>query len=407
MKPLALRPPELLPLVPGGSWDFAGGARCGVVQAGIKKPDLPPVRDDVAVMLAPGVAAAVTTRSSAAAAPCRWTRARVPGPVDAVVVNSGNANASTGAQGEADVAATAAAVAEELGSAPERVLVCSTGVIGVPLPMPRLLAGARAATRRAREGADDGHRLARAILTTDLVPKEAAAELDGVRVGGIAKGSGMIYPDMATMLAFLCTDAAVAPADLQALVAELAERTFNAITVDGDTSTNDTLIVQATGQGEPLRPGSAGFRALALGLESVCRSLARAIARDGEGATTLVEVVVSGLGSDAEARRAARSVVRSNLLKAAIFGRDPNWGRIVGALGAAGVPQLDQLDLDLAGVPVLRGGRPLAFDEKTASDALCAPEVRIEARLPGSGLGVAWGCDLTEGYVKINADYRS
>lgn len=407
MKPLALPPLLEAPLVAGGSWDLVAAARCGVVSAGIKKPDLPPVRDDVAVLLAPGVAAAVTTRSSAAAAPCRWSRARVPGPVRAVVVNSGNANASTGAQGEADVAATASAAASVLGCSSDEILVCSTGVIGVNLPMQRLLPAVRTATERALQGADDGHRLARAILTTDLVAKEAAVDVGGVRVGGVAKGSGMIYPDMATMLGFICTDARVAPADLQALLREVADRTFNAITVDGDTSTNDTLIVQATGTGEVAAPGHAAWEALTLGLETVCRQLARAIARDGEGATTLVEVAVSGLGSDQEARQAARAVVRSNLLKAAIFGRDPNWGRIVGALGAAGVPHLDLLDLDLAGVPVLRAGRPLAFDERAASDALTAPTVRIEARLPGPGFGVAWGCDLTEGYVKINADYRS
>ncbi len=407
MKPLALPSQLAAPLLPGGSWDVVEAARCGVVSAGIKKPDQPPVRDDVAVLLADGVAAALTTRSSAAAAPCRWTRALVPGPVRAVVVNSGNANASTGLQGEEDTAATAAAVAGVLGCEPERVLVCSTGVIGVPLPMGRLLPAAQEAAARALEGADDGHRLARAILTTDLVPKEAAVDVGGVKVGGVAKGSGMIYPDMATMLAFVTTDARVEPAQLQRLLREVADRTFNAITVDGDTSTNDTLIVQATGTGLVAEPGMAAWEALALGLETVCRKLARDIARDGEGATTLVEVAVSGLADDAEARRAARAVVRSNLLKSAIFGRDPNWGRVVGALGAAGVPHLDTLDLDLAGVPVLRGGRPLAFDERAASQALRAPEVRIEARLPGPGLGFAWGCDLTEGYVKINADYRS
>lgn len=403
--------PELVgaPLLPGGTWASVPGTAAGVISAGIKKPTAPPSRDDVVVLLAPGTAAAVTTRSTAAAAPCLWTRARVPGPVTAVVVNSGNANASTGPQGVEDTAATAAVVADELGCSPDAVLVCSTGVIGVPMPMPRMLAGARAAAVRAREnpGMNEGHRAARAILTTDLVPKEAAVVVDGLRFGGMAKGSGMIHPNMGTMLGFVATDALVPAGALQRLVEEIAERTFNAITVDGDTSTNDTLIVQATGQGPEAVPGTQAWADLTLGLETVCRHLARAIAADGEGAKHLVEVVVLGTGSDAEARAAARAIARSPLVKSAIHGLDPNWGRIVGALGAAGVSHLDALDLDLAGVPVLRAGRPLDWDEKIASAAMESHEVRITARLPGPGIGYAWGCDLSADYVRINADYRS
>ena len=404
MKPIDT--PELagLPLLPGGTFTTVPGTSVGVVAAGIKKPKEPPSRDDVVVLHAPGVAAAVTTRSTAAAAPCAWTRARAPGAVTAVVVNSGNANASTGAAGARDVAETAAAVAEALSCPVDQVLVCSTGVIGVPLPMNRLVPAARQA---ASSLGGDGHRAAAAILTTDLVAKEAAVLVGGITVGGFAKGSGMIHPNMGTMLAFVATDAAAPAGALQALVESVADRTFNAVTVDGDTSTNDALIVLATGRGPEAVPGSAAWRDLALGLEVVCRKLARDIAADGEGASTLVEVVVLGLADDAEARRAARAVAGSSLVKAAIYGRDPNWGRIVGALGAAGVPDLDQLDLDLAGVPVLRRGQPIDFDEARASAALRAPEVRLTARLPGVGHGVAWGCDLTEGYVRINADYRS
>lgn len=404
MKPIPVPPQPAVALLPGGTFTSVPGTSVGVVQAGIKKPDQPPSRDDVLVLHAPGVAAAVTTRSTAAAAPCRWTRARVPGPVTAVVVNSGNANASTGTRGEADTAETAAAVAEVLGCPVDQVLVCSTGVIGVPLPMNRLAPAARAA---AASLGHDGHRAARAILTTDLVAKEAAVVVGGVTVGGIAKGSGMIHPNMGTMLGFVATDALVPAKALQVLVEQIADRTFNAVTVDGDTSTNDTLIVNATGLGVEAVPGSPAWRDLELGLETVCRHLARAIAADGEGASTLVECVVLGLADDEAARAAAKAVLRSSLVKAAIYGRDPNWGRIVGALGAAGVPDLDQLDLDLGGVPVLRGGQPIAVDEAAASAALKHPEVRLVARLPGVGHGVAWGCDLTEGYVRINADYRS
>lgn len=394
-----LPPAFSLPDTPGGTFTDIAGALAGVAEGAIKRPG----RDDVVVLVAPGSVAAVTTRSTAAAAPCLWTRALAPGRARAVVVNAGNANASTGAQGEADVRATAEAAARALGCEPSEVLVCSTGVIGVPMPMDRLLP---AVGRAAGDLGAHGHRAARAILTTDLVAKEALVEVDGVRVAGIAKGSGMIHPDMATMLAFLVTDAAVEPALLQAVLADAARRTFNAITVDGDMSTNDTLTLQATGRGVAVRAGEPGEAALRAAVEGVCARLARAIARDGEGADHLIEVVVEGTTDDALAMAAARAVARSPLVKTAIHGLDPNWGRIVGALGAAGVA-LHGLDLDLAGVPVLRAGAPLPFDEAQASAALEAPEVRIHARLPGPGLGWAWGCDLTDRYVRINADYRS
>jgi len=376
-------------------WSEVPGARVGCASwSG--------VREDVAVLWAPGAAAAVTTRSTAAAASCRWTRARSPGRCSAVVVNSGNANAATGAQGERDNAAMAAAAAAALGCPVDEVWVCSTGVIGQPLDMGRLLPAVREACAL---DADRG-RLARAIMTTDTRPKQARWS-GAVQVAGVAKGSGMIHPDMATMLGFAITDARVAPADLQALLEEVTEVSFNAITVDGDCSTNDTFIVQSTGTGPRARPGDDAWDALRCGLTAVATSLARAIAADGEGAEHLIEVVVEGLADDRRARRAARAVAGSSLVKAAVYGRDANWGRVVAALGQAGVPDLDRLELDFAGVPVLRGGAPVPVDEAAASAALAAPEVRILARLPGPGRGVAWGCDLTEGYVKINADYRS
>ena len=406
--PLApLAPPALPralthPMEEGGTITDVAGVSVGVAEGAIKKPG----RDDVVVLFAPGTAAAVTTRSTAAAAPCRWTRSLVPGRVTAVVVNAGNANASTGAQGEADVVRTAEAVAGVLRCEPREVLVCSTGVIGVPLPMDRLLPAVESAAAARGQDGHDGHRAARAILTTDLVPKEARVDVAGIRVAGIAKGSGMIHPDMATMLAFLVTDAEVEPALLQEVLEEAVGRTFNAVTVDGDMSTNDTVTLQATGRGRRVLPGEGSETALREGVLAVCASLARAIARDGEGAEHLIEVIVEGTVDERTAMAGARAVARSPLVKTAIHGMDPNWGRIVGALGAAGLP-LDGLDLDLAGVPVLRGGAPLPFDEAAASAALEAPEVRIHARLPGPGLGWAWGCDLTAGYVRINADYRS
>jgi glutamate N-acetyltransferase/amino-acid N-acetyltransferase len=270
--------------------------------------------------------------------------------------------------------------------------------------MDRLLPAVRRAASDPRAPAD---RAAAAIMTTDLASKTAAFRCGAVTVGGMAKGSGMIHPNMATMLGFLSTDAAVAPADLQRLLGAVVEETFNAITVDGDTSTNDAVIVQATGRGARVIPGSPAWDDLRRALTATARDLARQIAADGEGATTLIEAVVLGCADDGAARAAARAVLRSPLVKTAIHGRDPNWGRVVGALGAAEVPGLDALDLDFGGTPMLRGGRPLPFDEDAASRALDAPEVSLVARLTGPGVGRAWGCDLSADYVRINADYRS
>jgi len=399
--PLVVPALPRLPALDGG-WLAVSGTAAGVAAADVKGNGAR--RDDVAVLVAPGSAAAVTTTSTAAAASCHWTRARTPGPIHAVVINSGNANAATGPQGEADNARMAQVAAEALGCAADAVLVCSTGVIGVPLPMGRLLPGVQAAAGALTAPPDA---LARAILTTDLVPKTAAVRSHGITVGGFAKGSGMIHPGMATMLAFLATDAAVDPHDLHELLVAACDRSFHAITVDGDQSTNDTVIVQATGRGRRVRRGTPAYDALGEAITAVATDLARAIARDGEGATTLVECVVLGGPDDAAARRAARAVVGSSLVKSAIHGRDPNWGRILGALGQAGLPGLVGIDVDLAGVPVMRGGRPLPFDESTASAALQSPDVQIACRVPGAGLGRAWGCDLSADYVRINADYRS
>lgn len=390
------------PRIPGGGFLSVPGTRAGVAAADVKGNG--GTRNDVAVLVAPGVAGAVTTRSTAAAASCLWTRARVPGPVEAVVVNAGNANAATGPQGVADNAAMAAAAADTLGCPADAVLVCSTGVIGVPLPMDRLLPGVRAAA--ARLTASD-EMLARTILTTDLMPKQAAASRGGITVGGVAKGSGMIHPGMATMLCFLATDAKVDSVALQQLVGSIADRTFNQISVDGDMSTSDTFIVQATGRGQEAAPGSPAWADLEAALLAVAGDLAMAIARDGEGATCLITCTVDGGPDDAVARRAARAVAGSSLVKAAVHGRDANWGRVVGALGQAGLPALDALDVDFAGTPVLRAGRPVPFDEDAVSRALRAPDVSIACRVPGPGRGRAWGCDLSAEYVRINADYRS
>jgi len=251
-----------------------------------------------------------------------------------------------------------------------------------------------------------GRDAALAIMTTDTFFKETACQVGEITVGGIAKGSGMIHPNMATMLGFLATDVQVAPEHLQHLITEVSDATFNAITVDGDMSTNDTLTIQATGEGVLVEPGNEHWCHFEQAVYTVCRHLAREIARDGEGAEHLIECVVEGL-EESRARHVAREVIRSPLVKTAIHGKDANWGRIVGALGAVGVESLDALDLDVAGIPVLRNGQPVTVDEEAATLALGEQEVRIHVRLPGAGIGRAWGCDLTAGYVRINADYRS
>ncbi len=383
------------------------GIQTGVVSGTVKRADL--VRPDVAVISTPVPAAfaAVTTTSTAAAAPCIWTRARVPGMLRAVVVNSGNANAATGEQGVRDTEAMAQAVADVLGCDADSVLVCSTGVIGVPMPMHRVLPAVADASRRAANGEPSEYDVAAAILTTDLVRKESGAVHGGISVAGVAKGSGMIHPGMATMLGFAATDAAVDPADLQDLLAAACDVTFNQISVDGDMSTNDTLILIATGAGPVVERGTPAWDDLVCGVVHVCRDLARQIARDGEGARTLVTVALHGAENDVTARRLARAVIQSSLVKAAVHGCDPNWGRIVGALGHAGAIGLDQLDVDLGGVPVMRRGSPIPFDEPTASAAMGAADLTIRLTLPGNGHGIAWGCDLSAQYVAINADYRS
>jgi len=321
-----------------------------------------------------------------------------------VVINAGNANAATGPDGERHTAEMARATAEALGCATDHVLVCSTGVIGVPLP----IGSVTSAIVEAASSLDASmERAAQAILTTDTCTKVAGAQVAGVTVGGFAKGSGMIHPNMATMLGFLATDVSAPPEALQSLLQDVTDRSFNAITVDGDTSTNDTVILQATGCGLAAAPGEPAWEALREALLTTCTTLARAIARDGEGASRLLEVRVDGLGDDAAARAAARAVARSPLVKTAIHGCDPNWGRIVGALGAAGVDGLDTLNLTLAGHPVLAEARPLPFDEGTVSDAMDTDEVVVQITLPGTGQGLAWGCDLSAGYVTINADYRT
>ena len=393
------------------------GFQAAAVTAGLKASGKP----DLSLLLAPegAVCAGTFTTSLVRAACvdlCAERLAASGGHARAVLTNSGQANACTGDRGLIDSQRATQALADRLGVAAEEVLICSTGVIGVPIPMDTLLAGLDPLV--AALGPEGGAAAASAILTTDLIDKQIALEanLGGrrVRIGGMAKGSGMIHPNMATMLGYLSCDAGV-PADLwQAMVSRAVDRSFNAITVDGDTSTNDTYLAFAAG--EPLGPEH--FDALEAGLTAVSQHLAKAIARDGEGATCLIEVQVEGAATEAGARAIARTVCGSSLVKCAVHGRDPNWGRIVAAAGRAGVLfQPDAVALWLGPHQLMAAGQPLVFDRSAASAYLrdraagaYLQDDTVQIRLQvgeGPGQGRAWGCDLSDQYVRINADYTT
>lgn len=382
------------------------------VAAGLKTDD----KRDLALVAAQECvpAAAVFTTNRVAAAPVIVSRRHIAGGcARAVVINAGNANACTGPQGELDARATAVAVSEALLCSADQVIVASTGVIGVPLPVERLLA----AVPEAAEELDNrsGTHAAEAIMTTDTFPKEMAVSLEvagrRVTVGGMAKGSGMIAPNMATMIAVLTTDAPLTSEGCDAALRLAVSQSFNKVTVDSDTSTNDMAVLLASGAagGEPIDPESADFELIADAIAAVSRELARMIARDGEGATKLVTVRVSGAASDADAELAAFAVANSPLVKTALFGGDANWGRVAGAIGRSGAGvDPDAFDIDFAGIRVCRGGTATGFDEDEAAAALSANEVEISVNLNlGSGSAVVWTCDLSYEYVRINGEYRS
>ncbi|TMF43251.1 MAG: bifunctional glutamate N-acetyltransferase/amino-acid acetyltransferase ArgJ [Chloroflexi bacterium] len=333
--------------------------------------------------------------------------------VQALVIASGNANACTGAQGFKDALLMAKLTADRLDLDPDQVLVGTTGVIGRYLPMDAVKAGITAAC--ASLSPDHGVDAARAIMTTDTVPKTAAKEIEiggrGVRVGGMCKGSGMIHPNMATMLAYITTDAAVEPGLTASLAKRVADRSFNQVTVDGDSSTNDTFLILANGAAgnPPIRHGTAEAEELEAAIVGVARELARAIARDGEGATKMIAVRVQGAESDAEARTAARAVASSSLVKTAVHGGDPNWGRIVCALGYSGAElALDKLHLSIGGLVVFDRGAGVDVDLTAVRRAFEQSEIEIVGKLSlADGNAEAWGCDLSEEYVRINAEYTT
>jgi glutamate N-acetyltransferase/amino-acid N-acetyltransferase len=427
------------------------GFRAGGLAAGIK----PSGRPDLAMIVAVGGSAAVAavfTRNQVVAAPIRLSRRHLAatevtsggrfGWADAVIATAGCANAATGPEGDEDQYEVVKAVSAALGTRTERSLALSTGVIGVRLPLNRIREGIARLVPELSETDAALEAVAESLMTTDTKPKLATAtfELPGphhepvtITVSGVAKGVGMIHPRMATMLSVLMTDASVAPATLHAILAPVVQRTWNQTSVDGDTSTNDTVFLLASGaSGTSVATSSPAAAALTAAVEAVARSLARQQAADGEGATTLITCQVSGADDDHDARAVARSVVSSDLLKAAVHGRDPNWGRVASGAGNARLPDaemleaagmhraealarsgrlptmdLDKMRIAIAGTLVFAGS-PLPFDRDAVRAAMDAPEVLIRVDLGiGGGTGEAFGCDLTEGYVIENAEYTT
>jgi glutamate N-acetyltransferase/amino-acid N-acetyltransferase len=389
------------------------GFRAGAVYAGIKAYG-DATRLDLGLLAADRVCsvAGVFTKNRICGAPVTVCRERVSrGRAQALVVNSGCSNVAMGQRGIQDARAMCQMAADQLGISAEDVLVGSTGVIARPLPMDKIGAGVRQIAV-SREG---GLELARAIMTTDTVLKSRALRFSvggrSYSIGGIAKGSGMVHPDMATVFGFFTTDASIPPALLSSLLREAADDSFNMIDVDMDTSTSDTMLLFASGaaEGEPLVAGSPATQAFAAALKALATELARDLARDGEGAKTLIEMQVDGARSRDDARRAARTVVSSPLVKTMVTGRDPNLGRVMMALGRSGADvDVDRISIWIGGQCAFERGVPTGLDLAVISKAMNVPEVKLRADL---GLGresaTAWGCDLTAGYVSINADYTT
>jgi len=397
-----------------GGVSTPAGFRAAGVSCGIKKKE---GALDLALIVAdaPAAAAGVFTQNKAQAAPVLVSREhleRSGGRAAAIVVNSGCANACTGPEGLAVTRSSADFVASVVGCTPGQVLVASTGVIGVQLDLDKIRKGTGAAAAALSR---DAHLdAAKAIMTTDIAPKEAAVRVVTAAgtfcVGGMAKGAGMIEPNMATMLGFITTDAEVEPAVLQRALKDAVDVTFNAITIDGDTSTNDTVFLLASGASGVAIIGEAGYRALVAGLRDVCGVLARAIVRGGEGATKLVSITITGAASVADATKAAKVVANSLLVKTAIHGGDPNWGRLVAAAGRAGVAfDVERASVLVGSIVLFKDGvpfddrAPLAAGYLTGTDI----EITIDLGAGGSHQATVWTCDLSAEYVKINAEYRT
>lgn len=388
------------------------GFKAAGMHSGVKRK-----RKDLGIVFceSPANAAAVYTLNVIQAAPLKVTKESLAkeGKIQAVVVNSGNANACTGKQGEQDAYTMRKVTAQKFSIPEHYVAVASTGIIGLEMPMDKIISGIEQLEPEAK--AETAKQFNEAILTTDVVTKSTCYEttINGKKVtmAGAAKGSGMIEPNMGTMLAFITTDAVIESNMLQVALKEVIDKTFNCITVDGDTSTNDMVLVMASERANhdsltPSHPEWATFVEL---LQKTCEDLAKMIAKDGEGATKLIEVEVNGAKSDAEAVKVAKSIVGSSLVKTAVYGSDANWGRIIAAIGYSGATvHPDKIDVSIGPIQLLKNSQPLQYSEDEATDYLRNEFVKIVVDLQiDQGFGKAWGCDLTYDYVRINASYRS
>jgi glutamate N-acetyltransferase/amino-acid N-acetyltransferase len=394
--------------IPRGTVTSAQGFNAGAIYAGIKKNTRYNLDLGILFSQVPCVTAGLFTSNKIKSAPVQLCQKRLPSKTArAVVVNSGCANAGTGEQGLNDSMAMINSAAGRVGVAPEEILIASTGLIGKRLPIDLI----KSKLKEIELSPDGGHELAKAITTTDTTTKEVAVRAGGFTIGGIAKGSGMIHPQLGTLLCFLTTDAGV---DIDFLVRALrraVDISFNMVSIDGDTSPNDTVLLMANGMAgnKVITPRSEQAATFQQALNLVCIYLAKAIASDGEGASKLIEVTVSGAASTGDARAAARTITSSPLVKSAIHGSDPNWGRIIAAAGRSGAEVIEsRLDLYIGGIRLLKGGNLLSFDRDKMAQTLAGSQVSIELNLNlGEGKATAWGCDLSPEYVTINSNYST
>ena len=404
---------DAINFVDGGTLTTPQGFRAGATYAGLKT--YAEDKLDLGILLSdsPCATAGVFTTSTIKSATVTLDRQRLAQgiPMRGLIVNAGIANTAVGEQGLIDASEMASLAAQKTGTTPEQILVCSTGVIGVELPMSLIRSG----VEQIELTGSGGSVLAKAIMTTDTRPKEVAVsfEVGGrqAHLGGIAKGSGMIHPNMATMLSFLTTDAAVERGFLQDALSRVADETYNMLTVDGDSSTNDTVLLMANGtaRNPEINADSADADTFMAALRQVGTYLTRELARDGEGASHLIVVEVAGAADTEDARKAARTVASSNLVKSAVYGADPNWGRLMMALGRSGAAaEEDKIDLFINGVCIMEAGKPIPFHREAVVALMKRPEVTFRLQLNlGSGEATAWGCDLTEEYVIINSAYTT
>ena len=399
--------------VDGGTITSPQGFRAGATYAGLKT--FAEDKLDLGILLSelPCSVAGVFTTSTVKSPTVTVNRQRLAQGITmrGLIVNAGIANTCVGEQGFIDAEEMTSLAAHKTGTGPEQILVCSTGVIGVELPMSLIRSGVEQLELTGVGGPD----LAKAIMTTDTRPKEVAVNVElgnrPVCLGGIAKGSGMIHPNMATMLSFLATDAAVEREFLQQALSQVADETYNMLTVDGDTSTNDTVLVLANGasRNPEITADSPDADAFVAALRQVCTYLTQELARDGEGASHLIVVEVDGAADTPDARKAAKTIASSSLVKSAVYGADPNWGRVLAALGRSGAAaEEDKVDLFVNGVCIMEAGKPIPFHREAVVALMKRPEVTFRLHLNlGPGQATAWGCDLTEEYVIINSAYTT